>query len=410
MADHAKFSPSSAHRWMNCHASIAMEDGLPNTTSSYAEEGTRAHTVFAYCLMNNLTSVPLAMCDNEEMCESLQVCLDSIWRRAHGKVLLVEQRVEFSEAIGVPDQFGTSDVIIVDLENCHVEVDDLKYGMGHRVNPENNEQMLTYAVGVCETFESLLGIKFKSFTLGVLQPRLDHEDYWDCDRATIDAHAAKLVYAAVKGLQALIWVRKKKQPPADYYAPGVDTCQWCKAKATCPALTAKVAESVYDDFKALDNPDTIMTQGAPMVPGVDKLGAKYGILALVEDWCRAIRSEVERRVFAGEKVIGPDGQLFKLVEGKKGNRSWTDETIAEGLLTGILPPEKAYAPRKIITASAAAKILDKKKTAAQWVPFKAIITQAPGSPKVALGSDPSPTYSGEAQSSEFDVVTSEVDL
>lgn len=410
MTAHAKFSPSSAHRWMHCPASIAMEDGLPNTTSSYAEEGTRAHAVAAHCLQNKLTSVPLDMCDNEEMCENVQVFIDTIWRRSHGKLLLIEQKVEFSKAIGVDDQFGTSDVIIVDIENAHVEVDDLKYGMGHRVDPENNEQMLTYAVGVCEALEEVLGVSFKTFTLGVLQPRLDHEAYWDCDRETIDAHSAKLTFAAARGLQGLVWCKKGKTLPNDYYAPNVDTCQWCKAKATCPALTAKVAEAVYDDFTALDNPDTMIVQGAPQLPLASQLGSKYGMLELIEDWCRSIRTEVERRVFGGEKIIGPDGQPFKLVEGKKGSRAWTDEKIAEGLLVGVLPPEKAYAPRKIITAAAAAKILDKKKTAAQWEQFKAIIKQAPGQPKVALGSDPAPTYSGEAQSSEFDVVTSEVDL
>ncbi len=225
----------------------------------------------------------------------------------------------------------------------------------------------------------------------------------------MDTHSAKLRAAAVKAEQAVVWYKKGKQLPRNYYCVSKEVCLWCKAKgafdakgdALCQAHEAEISNAIYDDFSALNNPDVVLTQGAPQVPVGEKLGIKYGLLGLIEDWCRAIRSEVERRVFAGEKVIGPDGLPFKLVEGKRGNRSWTDETLAEGMLTGVLPPEKAYAPRKIITASAAAKILDKKKTAMQWEPFKAIIAQAPGSPKVALGSDPTPEYSGEAKASEF---------
>ncbi len=398
---HAKFSPSSEHRWGDCAASIALEDGLPDSTSAYAEEGTRAHDAAAKVLQQGLPRVPVEICDNEEMRENVQMYVDSVRTRAYNKTMLIEQKVEFSNTIGVPNQFGTSDAIIVDPATGHVQIIDLKYGMGHRVEPDNNGQMMTYAVAVCETFEEILGIEFKTFELVIIQPRLDHEAGWECDRETLNAHGAKIRAAAAKAEQAIIWHKKGKQLPDEYYSVSQDVCQWCKAKAMCPALSAKVGEAVYDDFAALDNPDTILTQGAPQIPSANQLGPKYGLLGLIEDWCRAIRSEVERRVFSGEQVIGPDGLPFKLVEGKRGNRAWTDETLAEGMLVGILPPEKAYKPREIITASAAAKILDKKRTAEQWKPFKAIITQAPGSPKVALGSDPTPEYSGEAKASEF---------
>ena len=41
-ANHAKMSPSGAHRWMRCPASLLLEQTLPDTSSKYADEGTRA--------------------------------------------------------------------------------------------------------------------------------------------------------------------------------------------------------------------------------------------------------------------------------------------------------------------------------------------------------------------------------
>lgn len=50
MTSHAKLSPSSAHRWMNCTGSIILEKNIADTTSEHADEGTAAHFLASECL------------------------------------------------------------------------------------------------------------------------------------------------------------------------------------------------------------------------------------------------------------------------------------------------------------------------------------------------------------------------
>ena len=43
---HAELPPSSAERWKNCPGSVTLSKQFPqDTTSTYAEEGTHAHSV-----------------------------------------------------------------------------------------------------------------------------------------------------------------------------------------------------------------------------------------------------------------------------------------------------------------------------------------------------------------------------
>ena len=49
--DHSLYSPSSAHKWMHCHAALAMEqDAPPDESSDAANEGSAAHELGALAL------------------------------------------------------------------------------------------------------------------------------------------------------------------------------------------------------------------------------------------------------------------------------------------------------------------------------------------------------------------------
>lgn len=424
MAVHAKFSPSKSQQLIACRASYALQHDLPDNRSEYADDGTGAHHVASVCLLNGDDAsyyignsfdvdehgeVTIRAADKGKFkidatwAADLQVYIDEVRRRSFGKKLLVEQRVEFSESVNVPDQFGTSDCIIIDVPNKTLEIGDLKFGQGVKVYAERNEQMMTYAGAVLETFaESLPEItKIKLF---ISQPRIDWFDEWECAIEDIQKHMVTYRSAINEAQIALRLYTNNGDLRPEFFGPGEKQCRFCKAEAFCPVKRQWVAESVIGDFKAFETEQSIqqVIAGPPLrVSSPSVLGQLYGILDQVESWCKSVRSETERLVMAGTDVIGPDGLRMKVGEGKKGNRAWSDEQQAEALLAGQLPPEKIYKPRQIISVSEAGKLLDKKKTAATWDMFKPLIKQSPGRPIVMLGSDPRPEWKGEAKTSEF---------
>ena len=410
-SDHARFSPSGASRWMTCPGSIALTRDLPSTDNEFSAEGTAAHTLAsraleyrkpcAFWVGEQIQVGNYVFTVDNEMADNVQAYVDDVLRRATGGTLLVEQRVQFSEAIGVPEQFGTADAIILSEDCKHATVEDLKYGRGVQVYAHENKQLMTYAVAVLESFDAIMG-EVENVTLVINQPRLDHVDEWTVSVARLRQHAAEMKLAAGAALEGLGALELTGEIPAALFKPSEDACFFCKAKATCQALQQHVARTVFDDFEALDDVDEVQVMGIKPAP-VDKLGALYGTLELIEDWCRGVRSEVERMVAAGMTVIGPDGEPMKLIEGKRGNRKWGNEQQAEKVLAGLLPPDKLYKPRELTSPSKVGKILNKAATKALWTDMvEPLIVQAKGKPKVVLGSNPAPAYVPEAGADEFE--------
>lgn len=400
MANHALLSASAAHRWGNCPGSLAMEAGQENKSSGYADEGTAAHELAAWCLNARCLGVvsPHEYTRSEisiggdvlhpvtdEMCEFVQAYVDQINAAAECGTLLVEQRVDYSNAIGVPGQFGTSDAIIVKGDT--LEIRDLKYGMGNKVDAENNEQMQLYALGALELIEMLdLADNIQQIRLAIHQPRLYAVSEWVITREQLEAFRVEYAKRAALAFELYECGREyveKTYWHYGYLVPSESACQWCKAKSFCPALRGFVLSTVSDDFVDISQDIVLQLASAEeRIKNADNAHVSNCLKAvdLIESWCTAVRARAESELLKGHDVPG-----FKLVKGRQGARSWTDETEAEKALKSMRLKQDEMYSYKLISPTTAEKVL--KDTPKRWNKLQALITRSDGKPSVAPVSD-----------------------
>jgi len=377
---------------MACPGSVALEAPFPDTSSSYAAEGTVAHTLAALRLMeyrddpvrfslDQLSTVYEADGFNFTVSEGMIAHVEDYARLVlqyrEGGQLLVEQRVNFSPVIGVPDSFGTSDAIII--KGGELIVIDLKYGMGVQVDAAENEQLQLYALGALNDYDMLSD--FSVVTMVIHQPRKNHVSEWSVPVQDLRAFGRKAAEAAQTVLDA-------PKSPFGNLVPGEKQCRWCKAKAVCPALKDEVQASTAlaaspDDFRDLHD-----------VPS-DNLGAAMDKVALIEGWCLAIRAEVERRLFAGGSVEG-----YKLVEGRRGNRSWVDEKDTEALFKSFRLKQDEMYDLKLISPTKAEKLI-KDKSPKRWAKVDGLISRSDGKPSVAPVTDKRPALAITSVADDF---------
>ena len=181
--------------------------------------------------------------------------------------------------------------------------------------------------------------------------------------------------------------------------PGTDTCQWCKAKATCPKLSGFVEEAIGAKFTDLTTADALEQEATvkKLIPSDASLGAKMDTLELIEGWCKAIRAEVERELLAGKPVAG-----YKLVQGRKSARSWSDATEAETVLKSMRLKQEQMYDLKLISPTTAEKVL--KESPKRWKRIESLISQSEGKPSVAPVTDKRPSLELKPLEDSFDVI------
>lgn len=429
-----------------CPGSAALNYGKDNW-SEYTDEGTAAHAMLEWCLKHgkdaeafpddvifvgsdgNAYSPAVAPIPpnvdirnefdaDEAMREHIQVVLDDIERHAKGNVVQAEQRITLSDTLGVEDQGGTADAIILDEAEATIQVHDLKYGRSPRgivyagTPEEPNNQLGLYGLGALEELDLLHD--WQTVELHVHQPRLRHKDSVPVPVPTLRALAQSARAAAAEAMSGFTVLPDGTlvPKPAHYlYDQGLlratdpKGCQYCDHRAECRALreAGKVAALAgFDDVE-----DEVS----------EKLGyevARDGIeeafdanppspaqLALIETIVDAVRDSVYKKLKRGLKVAG-----WKLVTGRPGPRKWLSDAAAkvEALLKEKfrLKTDEMYS-KKLKTPTQLEKVL--KDQPKRWEQVKEFITRSEGSETLAPADDPRSAIEHASALAGFDDIT-----
>lgn len=238
--------------------------------------------------------------------------------------LLIEQRVD----TGVPSCWGTADVIIVSPK--HVEVIDLKYGMGVQVDAEDNPQLRLYAVGALETFGDILGVP-EIVIMSIYQPRVDHYSTAIMKTDDLRAWRDSIVPIAIQALES-------DDAP---FGPSEEACRWCPARGIC-----KVQRdwSLRQDFGPVDIMD------------VDEIAEVLEQIDGIEAWCAAVRDKALDMAYSQRKPIPG----WKVVRGN-GRRFVTDEEKAIEILEGLGHERSNVVNEKLVGIGELEKLVGKKE-------------------------------------------------
>lgn len=375
---HSLLAPSAADRWTRCPGSVQLCKDLPeDRTSEAAALGTAKHQVAYWCLCHSFKNKTadglqgsIQCADNfsfeidDEFVAHVNTYIAGVRAAiAKGDMPWYELTLDTSNVLHVLGQSGTADVVIERRSRADLYIGDAKFGY-NAVSPIANKQLLIYAAAALKQLDEF-GARFATVTLAIHQPRVgDLPSEWVTTVQDVRERVAEFAAAAQLAMR-----------PDAVFHPSPEACQWCPARGFCAAKAA----AILADFP-LDAPLDPLTLKPPLASLTeDALATALDRCDDIEAWCRDIRAEALRRARGGLEIPG-----YKVIEGRRGNRAWTDESMALlALQTAGVDPYN----QKLITPPEAERRLKKAGAAynevAAW-----LVEQSPGAPSLAKVTEP----------------------
>jgi hypothetical protein len=296
MKAHSRIGASSYSRWGTCPGSVRLSKDMPNTSSKYAAEGTKAHELGEMVLLGKAYKIEDY---DDEMLAAVTAYVEFIREESIGASHVgIEERFELTELH--PELFGTADAVI--YKDKTLKVIDYKHGQGLAVEIENNKQLQFYALG------ALMKLKLpcSHVEMVIVQPRAFHPDgpirKWKIPVIDLLDFSAQLVDDALR-----------TEDPNAPVIPG-DHCHFCAAAPTCPALHETAIIAAQEEFSPRFSYDPA------------KLGDILSKIPAIEAWAKSVKEFAFHEAQAGRIPPG-----YKLVP-KRANRKWRNEEDAESFL------------------------------------------------------------------------------
>ena len=361
---HARLGASGASGWLGCSA---WRGG--GGASIYSATGSVIHEVAAKCLGDG-TSPDTALTKEyssggfavrfSQAHADIAHCYVNYCRDLHnalGGARLIEVSLPIAHITGEPEAVSTIDFgIIPGAGQTEAMVVDLKTGAGVPVLASDSPQLIMYALAMLDAYSLVADIQ--SVRMVIVQPPLNSIS--ECVITVPELEQWRTRFAAAAALAM------GSDPLA---TPGTKQCRWCTRKAVCGALSAEM----FDDLDAIN----------PPVVSVDELGYAMNKVELMEGWCKAVRAEAESRLLSGRHVTG-----WKLVQGKRGNRAWSQASEVEALLKSMRLKVQEMYDLSLISPTSAERLAKSALIGPrQWSKVQALISQREGLPTVVPQAD-----------------------
>jgi len=402
MAKHAKLSPSSAERWINCAGSVALVGDESSAAGMPAMMGTAAHKVVETMIAQRETDAreylgcivlvhgpgtedsiiytsddPEAMKRrpdwfafpvNEDMVNGVQTMIDEVERVVadlfHPEIY-TERFLDMSWLD--PRLGGTADVSAVEPFGW-VHLFDYKNGYVV-VEVKDNPQMKNYGVGLLHEHPDAEGV-----VVHLVQPNAPHEE-GVIRSETYTRDELKLFEIQLKEAADATSV-----PNAPLRAGS--WCTWCPAKIRCPEFEAAMEREAVMEFSD-DPPEPALALPVPV--DNTELARKAAWIPVFDQWGRDIEGAIQHALEHGETVPGK-----KLVL-KKANRRWLQDAkvVEDKIVDGAdIAASELYTDPKLKSPAKIEKLGDK----AQRKIIKKLVGELSGKPNtgytVANENDP----------------------
>lgn len=381
---HALLSASGAARWLNCTPSPRLEEAakIEDKSSVFAAEGTLAHEFGELSLqllskqsIHTILNPQLEKCRAhelyaDEMEEQVEKYTDFVMEQFHeankingDAVLLIEEKVDLTHYI--EEGFGTNDAIVI--ADGVLDVDDLKYGKGIRVDAEDNPQLKLYGLGALRAYEMLYDIH--TVRLNIIQPRLDHISTWEISAEDL-----------FKWGEETVKPRAKQAYAGEGKTCAGTWCKWCKVKAKCRSLAEQNLAIAKHDF------------ADPQLLSDEELLEVYKRISSLTDWADSVGDFVKAEALNGKKWEG-----YKLVEGRA-NRKWADAKMAMTTLSvqGFRYPQ--FSEAKLFGIGKIEKLLGKVKFNSLMKPH---VIKPQGPPTLVIETDKRPAIGIDQAKEDF---------
>lgn len=323
--EHARLSPSSSLRWLNC--SYSIDKNLENTATEASIEGTNAHALAEHCLTNGIHAVNCigeqigTFIVQEEMATEVQKYINYCRNfQTEDTITMIETRFDLSDII--PEGFGTSDCVVFNKTTGELNVFDLKYGF-LRVDAYMNSQLYLYAYGAYKLFKDDYDVK--SIILHIHQPRINS--------ISVSPVSVKRLLGFILEVN-IVGERIKRGEQFAY--PSADVCAYCSFKPHCDIYKERGTQMLQEIIKPNDITTLTDSQKLALLENEKEIKSVIG----------AVKSEIMIKLSLGHKVPG-----WKLVR-KDGTRKWNKD--AKKILTEDYPE---FIEERLISVARADKLL-----------------------------------------------------